>query len=166
MGLGLEVGYLADLLASGVDGAEGFRESMAQLNCYLASVGLPLHQEPENCEVFSCDMHGYSGLHYLRRIAAYRDLRGMIPPPGGKNEDVANDAVVEEWYQLAATPPKRPGFFQRLLGKVPRIGTFNHLMLHSDAEGYYLPQDFFRTFPAQTLQDRWWKRWVFGSATR
>jgi hypothetical protein len=153
MGLGLEVGYLADLVANGVEGTEHFRESMATLNAYLESVGLPLHQEPDKCAVFSCDMFGYSGLHYLRRIAAYRDMRGVIPPPGGQHEDVANDPVVEEYYQLTGHPPKRPGLLAKLFGKVPRVGTFNHLMLHSDAEGYYLPQDFFFVlFPPKQLK--------------
>ncbi len=138
MGLSVEVGYLADLLANDEEGADLFREDMVSLNAYLASVGLPSHQEPERCDVFSCDMYGYSGLHYLRRIAAHLDLNGIMPPPGG--QDAAEDEVMEEYYRLAVQ--HQTGLMGKLFRRAPRAGTFDHLLHHSDAEGYYLPQDF------------------------
>lgn len=138
MGLSVEVGYLADVLANDDEGAEYFRESLSTLNTYLASVGLQPHCEPEHCEVFSCDLYGYSGLHYLRRIAAHLELRSLLPPPGG--QDAADDEVLGEYYRLAGQA--EPGFFGKLFGRTTHPRTYDHLLLHSDAEGYYLPQDF------------------------
>jgi hypothetical protein len=138
MGLALEVGYLADLLVHDEEGAASFREDLARLNDFLASEGLPAHREPEQCEVFSCDMYGYAGLHYLRRIAAHLELRGELPPPGG--EDASIDDVMEEYYRLAGQDES--GLFGKLFRRKPRTRGYDHLMMHSDAEGYYLPQDF------------------------
>ncbi len=86
-------------------------------------------------------MYGYSGLHYLRRIAAHLDLSGKLPSPGDK--DASNDAFLQKYYQLVEGKPSR--FFNRLR-LLQRPSTqkkaFDHLVFHSDAEGYYLPQDF------------------------
>src|ERR1035438_8868305 len=149
MGLAVEVGYLADLGQNDEEGAQSFRDGLAQLNSFLASQGLSPHNEPETCEVLSFDMYGYSGLHYLRRIAAHLDLRGILPPPG--EEDASEDEIMAEYYRLA--DQASPGFFGRLFGKRSRARTFDHLMLHSDAEGYYLPQGFRSVlFPADEFQ--------------
>jgi hypothetical protein len=138
MGLAVEVGYLADLLANDAEGADWFRRDIARLNDYLASVGREPHREPEECELFSCDMYGYSGLHYLRRIAAHLDLHDSVPPPG--DQEASNDKVTQEYYRHAEQPA--PGPLGRLFRRPPRRRTFDHLLLHSDAEGYYLPQEF------------------------
>jgi len=138
MGLSVEVGYLADMLANDEEGADSFREDLARLNDFLASANLPPHREPEQGEVSSFDMYGYSGIHYLRRIATYLDLRGNLPPPGGEN--ASKDEVMDEYCRLAGQ--KESGFISRLFRRPPRPRTFDHLLLHSDAEGYYLPQDF------------------------
>jgi hypothetical protein len=138
MGLAVEVGYLADMLANDEEGADSFREDLTRLNEFLASVNLPPHREPEKCEIISFDMYGYSGIHYLRRVAAYLDLRGNLPPPGGEN--ASKDEVMEEYYQFAGQ--KELGFFSKLFRRPQRPRTFDHLLLHSDAEGFYLPQDF------------------------
>ena len=138
MGLALEVGYLADLLKNDADGANWFRTKMELINAYLTQVGLSAHNEPEECKTFSCDMFGYSGLHYLRRIAAHLDLKGSLPAPG--NEKASHDPVLQEYYRLL--DGNRRGFISRLFAKAPPKRTFDHLIIHSDAEGYYLPQDF------------------------
>jgi hypothetical protein len=143
MGLAVEVGYLADLRRNDEEGAQWFGKEMQRLNEYLASVKLPPHNEPEDCKVFSCDMYGYSGLHFLRRIAAHLDLQSQLPEPGKKDSDgggVSEDPVLAEYFRLAEK--KGPGLFDRLTGRQPKKRTFDHLILHSDAEGYYLPQDF------------------------
>jgi len=139
MGLAVEVGYLADLLGNDEEGAQAFREELAKLNDYLASLGLAPHHEPEKCDVFSCEMYGYSGIHYLRRVAAHLDLRGVLPSPGG--EDASKDDVMEEYYKVAGREDQS-GILGRLFRRAPRRRTFDHLLLHSDAEGYYLPRDF------------------------
>jgi hypothetical protein len=138
MGLDIEVGYLADLLENDEEGAESFRDDLASLNEYLASLRLAAHHEPEQCEVFSCDMYGYSGIHYLRRIAAHLDLRSVLPPPGG--EDAHKDKVVIEYNKLF--DQGNAGLLAKLFRRSPKPRGFDHLMFHSDAEGYYLPQDF------------------------
>ncbi len=77
-------------------------------------------------------MMGYSGLHYLRRLAAYIGLDRDIPGPGTRR--AAEDPVLAEYYDLLA-----PGF--------------EHLLLHSDAEGFYVPQDFEDViFPDEALR--------------
>jgi hypothetical protein len=136
LGLSVEVGYLADMLENDEDGAQWFRESMSRLNGFLVSQGLQAHREPEACPVSSYDMCGYHGVHYLRRIAVHLDLRGSLPPPG--NDDASEDAVLENYLKLA----EGPGLLGRFLRRPSKPRTFDHLILHSDAEGYYLPQDF------------------------
>jgi hypothetical protein len=57
-----------------VDEAARFRESLTRLNIALGRAGLGQHIEPETLATgtdFSRSMWGYSGLHYLRRSAAY-----------------------------------------------------------------------------------------------
>jgi len=135
MGLSLEVGYLADLLKNDEEGAKWFQGNIQRLNTFLTSMNLPPHTEPERCDIFSCDMYGYSGLHYLRRIAAHLDLNSVLPPPG--EDDPTEDPAIEQYSSS-------------LLGQGEL--TFDHLMLHSDAEGYYLPQDFGSVlFPPEAL---------------
>jgi hypothetical protein len=124
MGLSLEVGILADLNENDEEGAEQFREEFATLNRFLQLQGLPPHVEPESCDVWSAGMWGYSGLHHLRRVAAHIDLRGRLPEPGDVNS--AKDSTLEEYFRLTERGPR----------------SFDHLIVHSDAEGYYLPRDF------------------------
>jgi hypothetical protein len=149
MGLSVVVGYLSEVIYFDEEAAAWFREQMERLNDYLASVGLSPHNEPEQYVGFECEMCGYSGLHYLRRIAAHLDLRGKLPPPGGEN--ASKDEVIEEYYRLAGQ--NEASLLGRLFRRAPRPRTFDHLMLHSDAEGYYLPQDFPSVlFPPETFQ--------------
>jgi len=136
MGLSLEVGILADPNANDPEGAQHFREEFATLNQYLESEGFPPHQEPESCEVWSCDMWGYSGLHYLRRVAAHLDLRKRLPTPGDENS--SKDSVLEEYFRLVDHCSMR--FLARIFGRQP-IRSFDHLIVHGDAEGLYLPRD-------------------------
>lgn len=149
MGLSVSVGHLAELtyyeqedakdmplrarlifalqamFGGGAD-ASSFRRELKRLNRALRAMGLACHVEPESTEDgFSADLPGYSGLHYLRRIAAYQALGRGLPAPGDK--DNLSEPVVEEYYERAA--------IDATLG-------YRHLMMHSDTEGYYLPLDF------------------------
>lgn len=139
MGPAIEVGILADLSENDPEAVEVFKEYFRTLNVFLASAGLPPHSEPRDCPIHSGDMYGYSGLHYLRRIAAHLDGRGSLPPPG--DQDAADDGVLED-YLLAAG--QEPTYFERTFGKWlrRRRRSFDHLIVHSDAEGFYLPLDF------------------------
>lgn len=137
MGLALEVGILADLLEADPEGAEFFLTAFSAVNELLAARGLRPHEEPHDCPVWSADMHGYSGIHRLRRIAAYVDAGKPIPTPGGI--DAAKDPVLEAYY---GQDPAARGFLSLLRRGQRFAHRFDHLIHHSDAEGLYLPVDF------------------------
>ena len=149
MGLGLEVGILADLRENDPEGYEHTLNQFKDLNKYLGKVGLPTHHEPENGEVWSCEMYGYSGLHYLRRIAAHIDLFGSLPLPG--NDTSSKDVALQNYFKKFFG--KDTGFFAKLFPASSKYKfKFNHLILHSDAEGFYLPIDFEKVlFPDSEL---------------
>jgi hypothetical protein len=106
------------------------RAQFEVLSQVLVANGAAPHREPDTLavdEVFVAQMIGFSALHRLRRLAACI-VAGEGPPaptPGEPHEDPR----VAEWYaRFRADPANRP--------------PFQHLMLHGDAEGYYVPQDF------------------------
>jgi hypothetical protein len=138
MGLSIEVGILADLKENDPEGGDHFRNEFQQLNRYLKKLGLPEHNEPETCDVWSCDMYGYSGLHYLRRIAAHYDLKTTLPPPGDTQS--TDDPVLREYYGDFERP--KDGVIGKLFGAKRRKRSYDHLIIHSDAEGYYIPLEF------------------------
>ena len=122
MGLDIEVGMLADMAENDEEGREYIETQFAQINTFLATCDLPAHNEPEKVpDVLSYGMWGYSGIHYLRRIAAHIAETGILPGPG--DDDSADDPILEKYYADQGSNPTR----------------FRHLILHSDAEGYYLP---------------------------
>ncbi|MFZ2029542.1 MAG: hypothetical protein WAU68_04480 [Vitreimonas sp.] len=141
MGLALEVGMLADLLMNDEEGAAYFREDMAKVNGVLAAAGLPSHAEPTESAVHSTDMYGYSGLHHLRRCAAHLHYRGVLPPPLADNERPTDDRLLTRYGSdfVAENSEALPGSFA-----APSARPFDHLIMHSDAEGFYLPQTFER----------------------
>ena len=67
---------------------------MERLNGFLTSRGLPQHVEPQDCEVWSGEMIGYSGLHDLRRLAAHWDSGERLPPIV-LNRDLPEHALCE-----------------------------------------------------------------------
>ncbi len=138
MGLALEVGILADQKKNDPEGFEMFKAQFDDVNTLLASNGLPRHDEPEDCEIWSGEMIGYSGLHYLRRIAAHVDAGRKLPGPGDgeSSEEETLEAYFEDVTRAA------PGVLGRLFGKKTFAWQFDHLIVHSDAEGFYLPLDF------------------------
>lgn len=144
MGLCLSVGFMADLKENDPEGHENFKALMAKVNQALSSEGLRPHSEPESvspADFISLDMFGYSGLHYLRRIAAYITFTGKLPLPG--DNDSSKDPLVERYY-TDSLEEKDPKGLLSLFKKSPKIKSFdfNHLMHHSDCEGYYLPLEF------------------------
>ncbi len=68
-------------------------------------------------------MYGYTGLHCLRRAAAWLESRNELPPTPG-DIHAADDPVLRRHYEGLSS------------------ARFDHLINHSDAEGYYLPIDF------------------------
>lgn len=138
MGLDISVGILAELRDMDEEEAcRDYRKEFTAINQALHAAGLPEHQEPENItRYFSCEMYGYGGLHYLRRIAAYLGKGESLPQPG--DDKAADDPVLRECYV-----PK--GDYEP--------GRFDHLIHHSDCEGFYLPLDFSNVlYPAAALK--------------
>ncbi len=150
MGLALAVGVLAELKEVDPEGFEFHAAALERLSRYMKSCNLPLHQEPEDCEVWSGQMIGYSGLHDLRRIAAYLDAGAPLPAPA--TGDSTEDPRIAGYYD--SVDGIRPGLLKRLFGpKDTCMRGFDHLIVHGDAEGYYLPTDFHEVlFPPADLE--------------
>jgi hypothetical protein len=139
MGLALEVGILADLKARDTQGFAYHADVFKRLNSLLAARGLSQHNEPDNCQVWSGEMMGHSGLDDVRRIGAHLDCDGSLPAPS-KGED-RTDPCLAEYYAVANR--EQPSLVRRFFGRARRYRRqFDHLILHGDAEGYYLPMDF------------------------
>jgi hypothetical protein len=93
--------------------------------------------------VFEAEMWGYGGLHAVRRLAAYISLENALPPPG-QYEEFSNDpvlarhyALLDQWY-VKSSRTGWMGRFAQARAKPP----FQHLLWHSDCEGFYLPRRF------------------------
>jgi len=139
VGLSLCVGMLAEVREDDAEGASGLEEAFSQANQLLERAGLPGHREPEDCETWDAQMFGYSGLHYLRRLAAHLDAGLPMPVPGTQESD--EDPILQAYFNSVVG--KKPGILKRLFGKPPSFSrAFDHLIVHSDAEGFYVPQDF------------------------
>jgi hypothetical protein len=129
MGLDLIVGILADSKGSDVEGYEYFKAQFEAVNNALQAEGLPTHHEPEDAKEplpWSHQMWGYSGLHYLRRIAANLWIRNELAEPG--DENAHEDPALRDCYEE--------------LADLSSASKFPHLIYHSDAEGFYLPIPF------------------------
>lgn len=139
MGLDVSVGLMADLKANDPEGAGHFSAYLAAIDLVLKEAGLPPHVEPSEGECWSAQMFGYSGLHYLRRIAAHVDAGQPLPSPG--DDASSDDPLLAAYFDDVSG--RKPGLLQRITQRSPRFSrTFDHLLVHSDAEGFYLPQDF------------------------
>ena len=121
MGLAIGVGVLADLIVNDEEGAQWMRSNIDRLNKVLKKQGLAEHKEPEKLPRLSrqsVSSYPYSFLHYLRRAFA---------------------CVVE------GKPLRTGEMSQRDMDFVSDVAIDlmdSHLLSHSDAEGYYVPQDF------------------------
>ncbi len=134
MGLSLCVGVPAEIRESDPEYVEYFGQQVEAINEVLESFGLAPHREPFDVEderTFECELSVESGLHLLRRVAAHLALKGELPPPG--DEDAAGDAVLADYHRIFDT-----AFAQGHGAEMP----FQHLIVHSDAEGFYVPVEF------------------------
>jgi hypothetical protein len=137
MGLGLEVGILEDLKDADEEGYAWYVGAFQSLNNVLRSKGLGEHVEPHELdEIFSCDMLSYSGIHYLRRIAVHLALDKPTPAPGN-GETYRDIALTDEYFDSFNA------------GKDMK---YQHLIVHSDAEGFYVPIDFGHVIATPTLR--------------
>jgi hypothetical protein len=132
--LTLCVGVPSEVRESDPEYLEYFEGQVEAVNGVLDSFGLPEYREPFDIEderTFEFDMLGYDGLHYLRRLAAHLALKGELPPPG--DDDAQTDPVLNDYYRI----------FDASLARGQATGMpFQHLIVHGDAEGYYLPVEF------------------------
>ena len=131
MGLSLCVGYMAEAKAEAPEEFGEIRTVFEQLSAAMVKSGYRPHNEPEEQleqNTFSCQMWGYSGLHHLRRFAACHYFGHELYVP---NRELADgpEALVTEYYRLSDPSRDQP---------LP----FEHLMQHSDCDGFFLPQDF------------------------
>jgi hypothetical protein len=134
VGLTICVGLSAEIREDDPEYAEYLERQLEAVNDILESFGLPAHNEPHALEderTFECEMYGFSGLHRLRRVAAHLALRGELPTPG--DVDAADDDVLNDYFKIFDA-----SFAQGKSSEMP----FQHLIVHSDAEGYYLPVEF------------------------
>lgn len=135
--LELEVGILADLNNTDEEGYASYLEEFQNLSNVLRSEGLGEHIEPNELDqIFSCDMLSYTGIHYLRRIAVYLALGKPTAAPGNR-ETYRSVALNEEYYESFNA------------GKDMK---YQHLLMHSDANGFYVPIDFKRVMTTPTLR--------------
>jgi hypothetical protein len=139
VGLSVCVGFLSDLKENDADGYANFAQYFDRINRVLAAHGLPSHKEPDDVRSSSASMYGYSSLHYLRRLAAYVDSGVVLPGPGNRNS--SKDERMQAYYDDINRRPQNQSDFRR---------EFDHLINHSDAEGFYLPQDFARVIVVGT----------------
>jgi hypothetical protein len=121
MGLAIGVGVLGDFMVHDEEGAEWLRKRIRRMNEVLVENGLAEHNEPSEYLGFSrrsVTSYPYSFLHYLRRAYACvvegKELRV------GEMTDADSDFVQD----------------------VAITGMDSHLLSHSDAEGFYVPQSF------------------------
>ena len=141
MGLTLVVGALAEAHELDGENAARLEAQFAAVNKALVAAGLPTHSEPTSLAAerrWSGDMYGYSGVHYLRRIAAYVAAGRSLPRPG--DDGASDDPVLDAYF--AVVDGRAPTLFGRMLGRPKPARAFDHLIVHSDAEGYYLPLEF------------------------
>jgi hypothetical protein len=134
VGLSICVGLPAEVREGDPEYLEYFDGQVEAVNGVLDAFGLPEYREPfdiEDGRTFECEVYGDSGLHCLRRLAAHLALRGELPPPG--DEDAADDPVLADYNKIFEA-----AFAQGQAAEMP----FQHLIVHSDAEGYYVPVEF------------------------
>ena len=135
-------GAVAIMMAEDEEGADAFRGVFRSLNEVLVEADHPPHNEPEQLEstdTFQAQLWGYSGLHYLRRVAAYLTLEGRLPD-SEPVEGAADDPVLQRLYARYDDYLNHSGKgLRQMLRRAPVKPQFEHLMLHSDAEGVYIP---------------------------
>lgn len=127
MGLNMVVGVPAD---ADDEYAEMIRADLAVIHELLAEAEIGPWVEPESGEDEGgeFEMWGYSGLHALRRLAVHLAENSRLPDPQ-ETQQAADDPLLKSVYARLPTDPPGP---------------FDHLVHHSDCEGYYVPVDFER----------------------
>ncbi|WP_050779543.1 hypothetical protein [Streptomyces sp. C] len=125
MGLNVVVGVLAD---AEDEYADMVRADFAAIGALLERAGARPWREPDALagEPAEFESWGYSGLHALRRLAVHLAAGEQLPPPLEEHHRASADPLLEAVYEALPTAPPGP---------------FDHLVHHSDCEGYYVPVD-------------------------
>lgn len=134
----LRVGEYAARRAQG-DPARDLREEFSRLGHGLAEFELPPHEEPEALDggESSYWIAHPSGLHLLRRLALHLWAHDRLPAPGG-DEDL-EDPLFGDYYDCLVEP-EIEAFWERARKNNPHPD-FEHLLVHSDHEGWHIPAD-------------------------
>ena len=144
MSLDITVGILAELEPDGESWAY-FMSEFDKINRLLCLHGLPEHHEPPRLPKerpgWGWNMF-YSSIHHLRRFAAHVYACNALPEP--IQEDASQDAVLRR-YPERFRSCRPEGWLGKLLWRRSggfSAGRFDHLILHSDGDGYYIPVPF------------------------
>ncbi|MFD7703385.1 hypothetical protein [Streptomyces caelestis] len=145
MGLNMAVGVLSN---ADDDHTEMLRADFVAIGELLERAGARQWTEPSlvEAEAAEFEMWGYSGLHAVRRLAVHLAAGGRLPEPLPEAQRATDDPLLSKVYR---TPPGDPP------------GPFDHLIHHSDCEGYYVPVDF-----AHVIVDRKAPGGYLGSSVR
>lgn len=135
MGLNLTVGIVAGTIRYTPERLNYHYEQFAAINTVLVESGQPEHVEPEDIESWSMELHGHGGLQTLRRIAAHLWAHQSVPEPAKRGAagvpETGSDTLINAYFEVV----------QRWLrgGETRYPMAYEHLILHSDDRGYYLP---------------------------
>ncbi|MFF3895513.1 hypothetical protein ACFYY3_20450 [Streptomyces sp. NPDC001812] len=126
MGLNMVVGVLVD---AEDEYTEMVRADFSAIGELLERAGKRQWVEPDlvEADVAEFEMWGYSGLHTVRRLAVHLAAGGRLPEPLDKARRATDDPLLSKVYETLPGNPPEP---------------FDHLIHHSDCEGYYVPVDF------------------------
>lgn len=124
MGLGLSVGYLADMKIHDNEGYVWAKDTFAKIAEVLKDNHCPTWEEPEELNA-SLRPHlssfPYSWIHFLRRAYAWQNEHpGENLPPSNGEISEEDDRMIED----------------------VALDFRSHLLCHSDAEGHYVPIEF------------------------
>ncbi|MEM7439490.1 MAG: hypothetical protein AAF393_07825 [Pseudomonadota bacterium] len=170
MGLAVEVGYLADMMANDPEGAEWALSDFEALNDALQAKGLPTHDEPATGSVWSADLIGYEGILALRELAAITWAGAQIPRNrliDGHDTQHSDDLVASFLEHLSGSAQLTllgralKSFFK---AKEPhKKPPFLHLIMHSSHDGYYVPVPLELPFVPKRVSEETEHLWPLGS---
>lgn len=147
MGLSVVVGISAKDMDEQVGYLQEIRECFTSIRESLdrAGVGHWCDCGLSEQEVFE-DGLWFGGLQALRRLAVHLAQTGLLPVPLTGARTAVNDPLLRKAYtEFPANPP----------------GPFDHLIYHSDWDGFYVPVDF-----AQVIVDENVDGYFLGSSVR
>jgi hypothetical protein len=168
MGLSITVGILSEILGYDPESADGVMKDFSALNRALSERGLPTHVEPKDCDIGSWEGWGYSGLHALREVAGFV-WQGSPLPLDRAIDGAADTPHAEALFQsLLPHLEDKKSVWARMFKKdtAPPTLPFAHLVVHGDANGFYVPQDFPVPFSPAGPEAETEYLWPVGSVQR